>query len=91
MLQVQIHTSLPRSPSSHHHSIQYLPPTQNVNLETTNAGIPPPDNAPTIQASQPSPAGSLRAQCSLSVSEGCWNISLLTPRRSVGMSATSGM
>eukprot|EP00983_Pelagomonas_calceolata_P025811 808463-Pelagomonas_calceolata.AAC.1 len=33
-----------------------LPPTQNVNLETTNAGISPgrgpPDNAPTIQASQ---------------------------------------
>eukprot|EP00983_Pelagomonas_calceolata_P012397 397249-Pelagomonas_calceolata.AAC.1 len=30
-----------------------LPLTQNVNLETTNAGTSPPESAPTIQASQP--------------------------------------
>eukprot|EP00983_Pelagomonas_calceolata_P009625 311168-Pelagomonas_calceolata.AAC.1 len=34
-----------------------LPSTQNINLETTDAaaGSSPPENAPTIQASQPSP------------------------------------
>eukprot|EP00983_Pelagomonas_calceolata_P022344 703217-Pelagomonas_calceolata.AAC.1 len=50
--------------SSHHSSAHpahttipsnILPPTQNVNVENTNAGSSPPYNTPTIQASQPSP------------------------------------